>query len=427
MLKELSLKLVGPASRLEIEFSERLNIITGDNGLGKTFLLDMAWWALTGTWAANPARPFPDAGQQAALGYSLLGWKKPWQSKYDFKQQNWSPGKIQPNSGLVIYMQVDDGFSVWDSFRSSVPPGGQAQPGPMEGQSGWPLAFHFTPTTLWDGLREGGRVLCNGLIDDWVRWQYLPNQQETDPFPLLKQVITRLSPHPSEWMNPGKPTRVSIQDVRDIPTLDLPYGNVPVTDISAGMKRIISLAYLLIWTWYEHTQAARLRGQTPTTHLVLLIDEVESHLHPRWQRSILPAVLQLGQILQPKLKTQLIVTTHAPLVLASLEPHFKESRDRLFLLGLENRRVTLTELPWAKQGDTVGWLTSAVFGLKQARSPEAEQAIEAAEALMRGEDMSDYPPHLRTAQQINHALRNLLAGHDLFWPRWLVKMDLLPK
>jgi hypothetical protein len=264
-------------------------------------------------------------------------------------------------------------------------------------------------------------------VDDWVRWQYQPDQNETDPFPLLKRVIEQLSPHPDEWMKPGKPTRVSIDDIRDIPTINLPYGDVPVTQISAGMKRILSLAYLLIWTWYEHKRASELLARQPTDKLVLLIDEVESHLHPQWQRSLLPTILELGKIMQPKLKTQIIATTHSPLVLASIEPYFNESQDRQFLFNLEEQRVILSQMPWAKQGDTVGWLTSETFGLKQARSREAEQAIEAAEALIRGDDMSAYPSHLRSEAQIDQALRDLLPGHDPFWPRWIVEMDLLPK
>lgn len=58
MLKSLELHAVGPAPHLgPIEFAERLNLLTGDNGLGKTFILDTAWWALTGTWPDRPAWP----------------------------------------------------------------------------------------------------------------------------------------------------------------------------------------------------------------------------------------------------------------------------------------------------------------------------------------------------------------------------------
>ncbi len=48
MLKELHLQQVGSASHFDVEFADRLNIFTGDNGLGKSFLLDVAWWTLTG-------------------------------------------------------------------------------------------------------------------------------------------------------------------------------------------------------------------------------------------------------------------------------------------------------------------------------------------------------------------------------------------
>lgn len=35
---------VGPAPEMEVELAPRLNLITGDNGLGKSFLLDVAFW-----------------------------------------------------------------------------------------------------------------------------------------------------------------------------------------------------------------------------------------------------------------------------------------------------------------------------------------------------------------------------------------------
>ena len=47
---QLQLTNVGPAPSLELELGSRLNLITGDNGLGKSFLLDAAWFALTRRW-----------------------------------------------------------------------------------------------------------------------------------------------------------------------------------------------------------------------------------------------------------------------------------------------------------------------------------------------------------------------------------------
>ena len=58
MLKSLRLTNVGPAPTMDLEFGARLNLLTGDNGLGKSFLLDIAWWSLTRKWPAeiNPKR-----------------------------------------------------------------------------------------------------------------------------------------------------------------------------------------------------------------------------------------------------------------------------------------------------------------------------------------------------------------------------------
>jgi hypothetical protein len=124
--------------------------------------------------------------------------------------------------------------------------------------------------------------------------------------------------------------------------------------------------------------------------------------------------------------SSLAVTTHAPLVLASVEPLFDESQDKLFLFELENHAVKLHEMPWVKQGDMVGWLTSDIFGLKQARSREAEIAIEAAEAFMRGESMASFPEQLRDRDSIHQALQQVLPGHDPFWPRWIVTAGVIP-
>lgn len=96
---------------------------------------------------------------------------------------------------------------------------------------------------------------------------------------------------------------------------------------------------------------------------------------------------------------------------------------QLFLLELENKSVTLNEMIWSKQGDAVGWLTSEVFGLKQARSQGAEIAIEAAEAWMRSDNMNEFPEYLRTAEEIHQQLMQVLPGHDPFWPRWIVKLE----
>src|SRR5262249_26843483 len=151
-------------------------------------------------------------------------------------------------------------------------------------------AFQFAPDSVWDGLSaEDDTTLCNGLIRDWATWQL----QRGPAFETLTRVLEILSPNPGETIRPGaSTTRISIHDVRDIPTIDLPYGTIPVVHASAGMKRVLAIAYLLVWTWREHVEAAKLKNTPPSESLVLLFDEVEAYLHPQWQRVILPALLR---------------------------------------------------------------------------------------------------------------------------------------
>ena len=93
-----------------------------------------------------------------------------------------------------------------------------------------------------------------------------------------------LSPSGEEKLVPGKLTRISLDDARDMPTLRMPYGQeVPVLHASSGMRRIISLAYFLVWCWEEHLKARDLTGEEPESRAVFLIDEAEAHLHPKWQ------------------------------------------------------------------------------------------------------------------------------------------------
>jgi hypothetical protein len=184
------------------------------------------------------------------------------------------------------------------------------------------------------------------------------------------------------------------------------------------MRRVIALAYMLVWTWHEHTEAARLQNRPPLDEMVFLIDEVDAHLHPTWQRVLLPALFEVFPEIERSLRVQVLASTHAPLVLASVESLFDPERDKLLHFALRDGAICVDEIPWAKQGDAVSWLVSEVFGLRQGRAREAERAIEAAEAFMRG---APTPPDLDTREQIHAELLRVLPGHDDFWPRWLVE------
>jgi recombinational DNA repair ATPase RecF len=85
----LKLEGVGPASQIELNLASRLNLITGDNGLGKTFLLECAWWALTGIWAGYPARPRQDAARDVPRITFRIGKNDHQSGREQIVKYNW--------------------------------------------------------------------------------------------------------------------------------------------------------------------------------------------------------------------------------------------------------------------------------------------------------------------------------------------------
>lgn len=452
MLRSLELVDVGPAPRMRIDLGQRLNVFAGDNGLGKSFVLEVLWWALTGTWAELPAWPrqAEASAPEIALeidrgeGEKLLApgdrddverreHTLRLRSRFDFSRQEWGNFPLHfskaPFPALVLFARADGSFAVWDPARNhhTLRPSGVWGVSDVEAAANpallrRPPAYVFEAKNLWNGLEAQGKTLCNGLIRDWVSWQQKsqPSDAGESEFELLCRTLAELSPHvdrPDERIRPGPPVRVFVDDTKDFPTIDFGYGNVPVIHASAGMRRILGLAYLIVWAWREHLGASKLLRRPPVEQIVFLMDEVEDHLHPAWQRRILKALMTVLEGLSPVMKVQAHLTTHAPLVLASLEPIFEPDRDRFFVFDLdaESRAVSLDEVRWAKQGDATDWLTSPAFKLDQARSVEAERAIADAEALMRG----DEPAQLKTRAAIDAELHRVLSGDDVFWPRWI--------
>ncbi|WP_404367729.1 AAA family ATPase [Corallococcus coralloides] len=406
MLERLEMEGVGPSPHLSFEFAPRLNLLTGDNGLGKTFVLELAWWALTRHWDEAPSLRRAGWKGRSFVAAEIRGVNSRTHIHHEVGTGLEVQMFVPPENGLTVYARVDGSFSLWDRIRN----------GRRDGHSMVPSlpAYDFTPDELWNRLEKDGRTLCNGLIQDWVAWQI----KDAEPFQRLKRVLAALSPGASETLVPGEPTRISLDDVRDIPTLRMPYGLVPLTHASAAVKRIVGLAYLLVWAWEEHVRAAEFRKEPVTDHIVLLVDELESHLHPRWQRLILPSLLEVVRALREDVKVQVIAVTHSPLVLASAEPLFDEAQDALFMFDLVDREVQVTKAKWRPRGDANAWLTSEVFDLKEPRSVEAEQAITAAKAALKDPNLP-----IEEVRRIHNELYRVLRDTDPFWPRWLARAE----
>lgn len=417
MIHSLNTQNIGPFPNMEITFGDRLNIITGDNGLGKSFLLDIIWWALTRKWPRDVNRRLtqgymarPNRKQVGKIEFFLTtNAQTPvaYSSTFDYSGQAWTgrPGRPH-NPGLVLYAMADGSFAVWDSARNY-----WKKKGNMDIQDR-PPAYVFSPAEVWDGLAVDSAQLCNGLIRDWASWQ----KEGQEPYKALEELLSRLSP-PGEPLAPGDLTRISLDDVRDMPTVRMAYGEepVPLVFASSAIRRVLALAYLLVWSIEEHKQASELLNQPPANYVTFLIDEIEAHLHPQWQRSLVPSLLTAMSELMKTSVVQIIMTTHSPLVLSSLENVFDSSgsKDVWFDINLVNGAAEITHRPFEKQGSTANWLTSAAFDLPSDYSLPKEKLWQKLDAAAHNENLSESEAH-----ELEQEMHEILPDIDPLWIRW---------
>lgn len=354
----------------------------------------------------------PASPGDASIGFSFTGKSKKerYESTYNRKEQAWTGRSGRPtNPGLVLYAMADGSFAVWDPARNYW----RTQDG-MDVQDR-PPAYVFTPNEVWDGLPgDEGKWQCNGLIRDWASWQ----KENGQIFKNLCSVLKVLAPNDTEPLVPGGLTRISLDDVRDMPTTRMPYQqDVAVLHASSGMRRIIALGYFLVWAWEEHQKAARLLGEKITSQVVFLVDEIESHLHPSWQRRIVPSLIKVMESLATPAQVQVLTATHSPLIMASVEQLFDPKLDAWFDLDYEGKEgeqhVVLTPREFVLHGDVSNWLTSEAFDLSSSRSLEAEQLLAEASSLLD-------KPQISTGEvnEMHQRLIQWLSPKDSFLCRW---------
>ena len=326
-----------------------MNLFTGDNGLGKTFLLDTAWWSLTGHWphdvnprltvgfAAAPRDAEAPATMETRVRWS--GQAEDHIAKWSRSVERWTRHYSGAES-LVIYAHADGSMSVWDPLRNY--PGGdefghRASERLLHAHRDGRAAYVFSEPEVWDGLWEETRgrrtPVCNGLLFDWSSWI---KEQDRSNANAMQAALEALSPGGGDTLTVGPVQRLSVRDSRDIPTIQTTWaGAVPILHAAAGVRSVCVLAYVLTWAWKEHRLVATRLGKPPSGSVIMLFDEVERHLHPRWQRSILGSLRNVGSVLLGDASLQLMVTTHSPLVMASAEAWFNSEQDAWFDLDLE--------------------------------------------------------------------------------------------
>jgi len=401
-----NIKCFGEKQRLDLRNHDdsvaRWTLILGDNGVGKTTLLRSLAWMIPEEDTEPSDNDVKDSSSK-----SLKVKIKPFMDAFETEVEYEELVKIGNNTnsrigatftyGVALGHKPDDNQLVSHAFTILVDENGKFKDREVEhgelpefsrpklfayGASRH-MAFKNTDKTE---LKEHVSNLFSDSGDLYDAEQLLTvlddaSIRETDTtratelLKKVKKILVDLLPDPeinnpdciiiNSPLNPDGTINENRVQVR------MPYGNIPLLNLSLGYKTMIAwavdLALRMLWSNPESTNPL----EEPA---VVIIDEIDLHLHPKWQREL------RDYLTKHFTNTQFICTAHSPIMAQSAET------ENLCVLHKINNQVHINSNPHIVHGWRIDQiLTSNLFDLPS-RSNEIEKSIERRRLLMNKDE-----------------------------------------
>ncbi len=376
----------GPRQRLELTTADgrhaQWTVLLGDNGAGKTTVLqaiaavtapvDMpdSYLLPVSRWVERAKRVRCESGAVALkldvyrgrdldemLGRHLV--------EFDLEPRGFTRNRAPVDAPLMVgYGASRRGFPTSMTARE------------LE----TPVASLFNPEANLIDLQEWF------LRTEYVSLKEGPGGPASKRLEQVKQLAIELLPEVQDIHITGPGGRSAANpDIFEYPLLfDTPYGRVGFDQLSLGYQTML--------TWVVDL-AARLTERYPDSPnplaepVIVLVDEIDLHLQPKWQREI-------TSFLSARFpRAQFIVTAHSPLIVQSAPDA------RIALVRRDGDHAVIDPAP-----DRVArWridqiLTSELFGLDTALPRETERLLEERAELLSKAQPS--PDELRRAEEI---------------------------
>lgn len=185
-------------------------------------------------------------------------------------------------------------------------------------------------------------VRDEALIQKMINLDYRAYREKR---PTIRKIVEKIASIASE-ITDGFPIEfLGIAEDKDglYPEFKTPNGNLPINVLSQGTQSIIQYLGLLLIGYAEYSNFAKNFDKKPG---VVFIDEIDAHMHPSWQRRILPALSSHF----PKL--QIFCSSHSPLAIAGL----KAGQAQLLKRDRKGKVVVSRN-----ETDIVGWSTDEIL------------------------------------------------------------------
>lgn len=381
-IDKLKIKGVGGITALDLSFNARMNLLCGPNGIGKTTVLE------------SIAHIFSN-GDTNILKRNVASEISKISAQIDI-------------DGIVENKEIQ--------FDTFIPETATRVTGFHNRTSGL-ISLKTTRTFQYQSLQSVSKDInkenhilwndaINGInltdIKNWFvnRYLYSPHDgaltaEQLKNFELAKKCFSLLN-------NDFSFSKVNASSNEIM--INTPSGEIYYEYLSSGFKSIISILFGII-------KEIEFRFKDPKINAedfpgIILIDEIELHLHPEWQEKIINILLNVFP------KAQFFASTHSPHVIQSAKPN------QIIALGFDNNNVVQRELPnteFGFQGWTIEEVLTDVMGMNNLRTEIFKKLIS-----QFGKSIEE--ENTQSAEEIFSQLDNLLHPENTL--RKLLKFQL---
>ncbi|MER9491577.1 AAA family ATPase [Mesorhizobium sp. M0320] len=398
LLRRVTLKNIGPFRELSIDLDPQWNVLLGNNGAGKSTVLRAIALVLCG----DDTRAFADGGRL------LRGDER--------------DGFVQLTVGSDVYRTT---LTRSDSGVVEVNPGIRIAPLKM---GKW-VALAFPPlrgvsNENPNGPTGGGAALP--MVEDVL--PILASQTDSR-LASLKQWLVNLDVRSKPGDGVSAEDAARNQSIRDhffqvfnhfIPGLDVQFAGVDrktwrvsvaikggaiigLDQISQGTSSTLGWVGALLQRMYEIHGAEKDIGKQPA---LVLIDEIDAHLHPAWQQQI------VGTLSSQFPAVQFIATTHSPLVVGELR------KEQIYWMERQPDGEVVASHPLQQiQGlGVAGLLESEIFGRTPTVDTATQRLLERQRALSIKETL--LPKERLKLEELTEQVEKLGFRHQMRDPEF---------
>ena len=357
----LSFSNVGPFDDIAFGFNQQVNVFTGPNNSGKSTIL----------WVLGELLVYPFITPSRLLRSESPGWKLTHTSNGGAKSVQGTLHTM-PEVLLPVYHAVGHTCFIpaqrhGTNFRS---PGPIVREG-IETRIDKEVDFFVreSPELLREDGLEGLRMRLRGsrviegpelarrrnitlsdaslisndvLIQKIIDLDYAAYRRQRPEMRAIVETVTSLTSEITDGF-PMKFLRVGEDRDGLFPQFRTPDGDLPLNVLSQGTQSIMHCLAHFLFGYAEYYDFPPDLEEKPG---ILIIDEIDAHLHPSWQRRIIPTLTRHFPNLQ------IFCSTHSPLMLAGL----KAGQVQLLRRGPEGKVSVSTN-----DSDIAGWTADEIL------------------------------------------------------------------